>query len=53
MISLEALEKQHITDVLRANDGSKSRSAAILGIERSTLDRKIRKYQLRPQTWKP
>ncbi len=53
MISLETLEKQHIRDVLRAHGGNKSRSAAILGIERSTLDRKIRKYQLRPQTWKP
>lgn len=45
-LSLEELERRHLLDVLRANDGNKSRAAAILGIERSTLDRKLKRYGL-------
>ena len=42
--SLEELEKRHILDTLRHTDWNKSQAAAILGIERSTLDRKIKGY---------
>ncbi len=43
-LSLEELERRHILATLEATGGHKSRSAAILGIERSTLDRKLKKY---------
>ncbi len=42
--SLADLERAHIERVLRQTEGNKSRAAAILGIERSTLDRKLKKY---------
>ena len=42
--SLAELERQHIERVLRHTDGNKSRAATILGIERSTLDRKLKKF---------
>ncbi len=45
-ISLAELERRHIEQVLRDTDGNKSRAAAILGIERSTLDRKLKKYAI-------
>ncbi|WP_237607575.1 sigma 54-interacting transcriptional regulator [Roseimaritima sediminicola] len=51
LISLEVLEKRHIVAVLTATGGNKSRASTILGIERSTLDRKIRRYELDPQQW--
>jgi two-component system, NtrC family, response regulator HydG len=44
--SLADIEKQHILDTLRQTGWNKSRAAIILGIERSTLDRKIRRYDL-------
>lgn len=44
--SLADMEKQHILDTLRLTGWNKSRAATILGIERSTLDRKIRRYEL-------
>ena len=44
--SLEDVEKRHILDTLRHTDWNKSQAAAILGIERSTLDRKIKAYGL-------
>ncbi|TWU31000.1 sigma 54-interacting transcriptional regulator [Novipirellula artificiosorum] len=43
-MSLAELEQNHIERVLRHTDGNKSRAASILGIERSTLDRKLKKY---------
>jgi len=43
--SLEKMEKEYITAVLRAHYGNKSRAAAILGIDRKTLWAKIRKYK--------
>ena len=46
--TLADVEKWHIQETLEAEKWNKSRSAAILGIERSTLDRKIRRYDLRP-----
>jgi Nif-specific regulatory protein len=44
--SLADIEKQHILDTLNQTGWNKSRAAIILGIERSTLDRKIRRYDL-------
>lgn len=46
-LSLAELEREHIEKTLDAQDWNKSRTATILGIERSTLDRKIRKYNIR------
>ena len=44
--SLADIERQHILDTLNQTGWNKSRAAIILGIERSTLDRKIRRYDL-------
>jgi Nif-specific regulatory protein len=44
--SLADIERQHILDTLNQTGWNKSRTAIILGIERSTLDRKIRRYDL-------
>ncbi len=49
-MSLEAVEQQHILNVLEQTHWNKSQSAQILGIERSTLDRKLKRYQVaRPE----
>jgi two-component system response regulator HydG len=47
LITLEEMERRHITAVLRETGFNKSRSASILGISRKTLDRKIAEYGLR------
>lgn len=44
--SLEQIEREHILATLNHAGWNKSRTASILGIERSTLDRKIRRYKL-------
>jgi transcriptional regulator with GAF, ATPase, and Fis domain len=44
--TIEEVEKRHILATLNHTDWNKSRAAAILGIERSTLDRKIERYKL-------
>jgi Nif-specific regulatory protein len=44
--SLADIERQHILETLNQTGWNKSRTATILGIERSTLDRKIRRYDL-------
>jgi Nif-specific regulatory protein len=46
-ITLEELEKRHILKTLEHTDWNKSQAASILAIERSTLDRKIKGYQLK------
>ena len=46
-LSLEEVEKQHILRTLTHTDWNKSQAAAILNIERSTLDRKIKTYGLK------
>jgi Nif-specific regulatory protein len=45
--TLEDVEKRHIQETLKHTDWNKSQAAAILGIERSTLDRKIKSYGLK------
>ncbi len=45
-VSLEEIERVHIFNTLNHTSWNKSKAAGILGIERSTLDRKIRRYQL-------
>jgi transcriptional regulator with GAF, ATPase, and Fis domain len=47
---LTELERRHILATLKATGWNKSQTAQILGIERSTLDRKIRRYGIRKQT---
>lgn len=44
--SLAEIERQHILATLLATNWNKSQTAALLGIERTTLDRKIRRYEL-------
>ncbi|NUQ62242.1 MAG: sigma 54-interacting transcriptional regulator [Pirellulales bacterium] len=44
--SLADMERSHIEATLKHTGWNKSRTASILGIERSTLDRKIRRYRL-------
>ncbi len=46
-LTLEEIEKQHILRTLQHTDWNKSQAAAILSIERSTLDRKIKNYELK------
>jgi len=43
------MERRHILATLHAEGWNKSKTAAVLGIERSTLDRKIRRYDLKPK----
>lgn len=43
-VSLEEVERDHILATLQRTEWNKSRAAQILGIERSTLDRKLKKY---------
>jgi len=44
-LALALLERQHIERVLQHTSGNKSQAARILGIERSTLDRKIKRFE--------
>ncbi len=43
-MKLADVERQHIEAVLRHTEGNKSRAANILGIERSTLDRRLKRF---------
>ncbi len=45
--SLAEMEQQHIQATLDSTGWNKSKAASILGIERSTLDRKIQRYELK------
>ena len=44
-ISLAELEKDHIYAMLEHSGGNKTKAAQLLGIERSTLDRKLKRYR--------
>jgi Nif-specific regulatory protein len=46
-VPLEEVERRHILRTLEHTDWNKSQAAAILNIERSTLDRKIKGYGLK------
>lgn len=46
LLSLAEWERMHVLATLKATGWNKSQAAGILGIERSTLDRKIRRYGL-------
>jgi transcriptional regulator with GAF, ATPase, and Fis domain len=45
-VSLDEMERRHILATLNSTGWNKSQTANILGIERSTLDRKIRRYEI-------
>ncbi len=47
-LTLAEVERRHILATLRQTAWNKSRTARTLGIERSTLDRKIRRYGIVP-----
>jgi transcriptional regulator with GAF, ATPase, and Fis domain len=42
--TIEEMERRHVLKTLEAVGGNKTKAAAILGIERSTLDRKLAKW---------
>lgn len=44
-LTLEVLEQEYIMATLEQTSWNKSQAAQILGIERSTLDRKLKRYQ--------
>lgn len=45
-ISIDLLEREHILATLERTEWNKSKAAQILGIERSTLDRKLKRYRI-------
>ena len=44
--SLETIERAYIEHVIRAEDGNKTRAAEVLGINPSTLYRKLKRYDI-------
>ena len=46
LLTLEAVERQHIERVLHETEGHRGKAASILGIDRKTLYQKIKKYEL-------
>ena len=44
--SLEQIERQHIIDILKSTNWHKGRAAEILKIDRSTLYRMLKKYNI-------
>jgi Nif-specific regulatory protein len=47
-LTLDEVERRHILATLNATNWNKSKTSIMLGVERSTLDRKIRRYDLAP-----
>ena len=52
-LSIDDVERAHILATLNYTNWNKSRAAILLGIERSTLDRKIRRYGLADDSTAP
>ena len=46
--ALELIEREHIAQTLKWTDWNKREAARLLGINRSTLDRKIDRYEISP-----
>jgi two-component system response regulator HydG len=46
--TLRQVEAAHIANVLAENDGNITRAAEVLGINRVTLHKKIKRYGLKP-----
>ncbi|MBA7667988.1 Regulatory protein AtoC [subsurface metagenome] len=46
--SLEEAERKYILDALQATHGNQTRAAHLLGIHRTTLSRKLKRYGIRP-----
>ncbi len=49
-MSLAEIEKRHILATLNSTSWNKTRTSGILGVPRSTLDRKIAKYKLKRES---
>lgn len=45
-LTLEALEKRHISNMLKRTNGNKNEAARMLGIHRETLYKKIKKFNI-------
>jgi two-component system response regulator HydG len=52
-IALEIIEREHILAMLDWTSGNKSQAAQMLGIERSTLDRKLKRYDFERKRGQP
>lgn len=50
--TLDEMEQQHLVLVLQHVGGNKSRAANLLGIERSTLDRKLKRFGILPNAYR-
>src|SRR5690349_9838614 len=44
--TLDAVERDYVSDVLSANDNNLTRSATVLGIDRKTLRDKLKRWKL-------
>jgi two-component system response regulator HydG len=53
LVTLEELEKRYIMQVLQAVGGSKSIAARTLGLDRTTLWRKLERFRIEPPASKP
>jgi DNA-binding NtrC family response regulator len=53
LVTLEELEKRYILQVLQAVGGSKSIAAKTLGLDRTTLWRKLERFRIEPPASKP
>jgi two-component system NtrC family response regulator len=45
-MSLEVMEKMHLSKVLKRSEWNKSRASKVLGVSRATLRAKIKRYNL-------
>jgi DNA-binding NtrC family response regulator len=44
-LTLEEMERRYVIEILKASDGDKAKAANILGVDLSTLYRKLKKYE--------